>query len=364
MGLHARGPGHLPVLLRWVGARRSRSTCAVALATPAAPDHLPDRARGVNDARLGVPAHLLERAWACSAALGAILLTHLTASEREPAAVRVAAAAGAAGRRGDALLHVLARRDRRRRRRRRPLHGARAPARAARRAARGGLPVAFALQPRVRRGAARPRVLRRAPARASRGRMLLVVGARGACVAAAVLRVLALRARPAAGRGSGSAARARRARSGPRRSRGARARGRRRRVRPARPRRRRSASEFVARRRRRRTAATCATRLTDVGNNGRLDTGEVALDAAERDPGGGRAPARTGCTGSATGRAAVQGRRRPLALLRDRAPSSAGSASLLLAVALGDPARGRRRAAAAARAARLRGLPRRRASRC
>ena len=64
---------------------------------------------GVNTDRLAFPLTYWN-ALGIFCGLGAILLTHLTASEREPAAVRVAAAAGLPIVDGGALLHVLARR--------------------------------------------------------------------------------------------------------------------------------------------------------------------------------------------------------------------------------------------------------------
>jgi hypothetical protein len=91
MGLHARGPGHLSVLLRWVGLAMAL-TCAAALATRLLPATFPTRA-GVNVSRLAFPLTYWN-AMGLFCGLGTILLTHLTASEREPAAVRVAAAAG------------------------------------------------------------------------------------------------------------------------------------------------------------------------------------------------------------------------------------------------------------------------------
>ena len=91
MGLHARAPGHLSVLLRWVGFVIA-VTCAVSLATRLLPATFPTSG-GVNTARLAFPLTYWN-ALGVFSGLGAILLTHLTASEREPAAIRVAAAAG------------------------------------------------------------------------------------------------------------------------------------------------------------------------------------------------------------------------------------------------------------------------------
>jgi O-antigen ligase len=90
MGLHARAPGHLPVLLRWVGLAIAL-IAASALATRLLPETFPTSG-GVNADRLAFPLTYWN-AMGIFCALGAILLTHLTASEREPAAVRVAAAA-------------------------------------------------------------------------------------------------------------------------------------------------------------------------------------------------------------------------------------------------------------------------------
>ncbi len=91
MGLHARGPGHLAALLRWVGLAIA-VTCAAALATRLLPATFPTTA-GVNVSRLAFPLTYWN-AMGVFCGLGAILLAHLTVSEREPAGVRVAAAAG------------------------------------------------------------------------------------------------------------------------------------------------------------------------------------------------------------------------------------------------------------------------------
>jgi hypothetical protein len=91
LGLHARGPGHLSVVLRWLGLVMA-VTCAAALLTRLLPATFPTKA-GVNVSRLAFPITYWN-AMGMFCGLGAILLTHLTASEREPAAVRVAAAAG------------------------------------------------------------------------------------------------------------------------------------------------------------------------------------------------------------------------------------------------------------------------------
>jgi hypothetical protein len=90
LGLHARGPGHLAMLLRWV-ALATAVVCGAALATRLLPTTFPTTA-GVNVSRLAFPLTYWN-AMGLFAGLGVILLTHLTASEREPPAVRVAAAA-------------------------------------------------------------------------------------------------------------------------------------------------------------------------------------------------------------------------------------------------------------------------------
>jgi hypothetical protein len=90
MGLHARGPGHLAVLLRWLGLAIA-VTCAAALATRLLPATFPTTL-GVNVSRLAFPLTYWN-AMGLFCGLGTILLTHLTGSEREPPAVRVAAAA-------------------------------------------------------------------------------------------------------------------------------------------------------------------------------------------------------------------------------------------------------------------------------
>jgi O-antigen ligase len=91
LGLHARAPGHLRAVLRWVGLAMA-ITCAIALATRLLPTTFPTSA-GVNNERLAFPVTYWN-AMGIFCGLAAIVLTHLTASEREPAAVRVAAAAG------------------------------------------------------------------------------------------------------------------------------------------------------------------------------------------------------------------------------------------------------------------------------
>ena len=188
LGLHPRAPGHLRLLLRWLGLALA-VTCAVALATRLLPTTFPTTA-GVNNERLAFPVTYWN-GMGIFCGLAAIVLTHLTASEREPAWVRVAAAAGlpvvavalyftfsrggiAAGCVGVVLYMLLAHP--------RGLLGA-LPA--------AGLPVAFALQ-----RAYDSELLARydyagADAR-EQGRTLLVVVI-GCVVGAALLRTLALR---------------------------------------------------------------------------------------------------------------------------------------------------------------------------
>ena len=189
MGLHARAPGQLRSVLRWVGLAMA-VTCAAALATRLLPTTFPTSA-GVNNERLAFPLTYWN-AMGIFCGLGAILLTHLTASEREPAAVRVAAAAalpvvtvtlyftfsrgGIAAAIAGVVLYMLLAHPR-------GLVGA-LPA--------AGLPVAIALQ-----RAYDSELLARydyagADAR-EQGRTLLLVVI-GCVVAAAVLRTLALRA--------------------------------------------------------------------------------------------------------------------------------------------------------------------------
>ena len=81
VGLHARAPRHLHVLLRWVGLAMA-ITCAVALATRLLPTTFPTSA-GVNHERLAFPLtywNAMGLFWG----LGAIMLTHLTASSASP----------------------------------------------------------------------------------------------------------------------------------------------------------------------------------------------------------------------------------------------------------------------------------------
>ena len=253
--------------------------------------------------------------WGCSRRSG-VILAH--------APHRVGARAGggagrrggrAAGPRGDALLHVLARRDRGGDRRRRRCTSSLAHPRgllAALPAA--GIPLARRAEARLRLPNCWPRRLRGPDARAQ-GRSLLVVVV--ACtVAAGVLRWLALRIdrrllrvphRRAARARSRSAARPSRRCSRSRSRRG---------VRPPGPDRRPAAGVRRAATRRR-DGADLRSRLTKVGNNGRIDIWRVALRRGGARPvARRRAPGRSGSRGSGTAGAARPGRRRALALLR------------------------------------------------
>ena len=92
VGLHAgpaRGHPRLAALLRWV-ALAIVVTSFIALLTRLLPATFPTKA-GFNNARLQFPLTYWN-AMGVFTALGVILATHLTASEREPAWVRVAAA--------------------------------------------------------------------------------------------------------------------------------------------------------------------------------------------------------------------------------------------------------------------------------
>jgi O-antigen ligase len=90
IGLHARGPGRLAGVLRWV-ALAIAVTSAAALLTRLLPATFPTKA-GFNNERLQFPLTYWN-ALGMFTALGVVLMTHFTASEREPAWVRVAAAA-------------------------------------------------------------------------------------------------------------------------------------------------------------------------------------------------------------------------------------------------------------------------------
>ena len=90
IGLHARAPGRLAGVLRWV-ALAIAAVCAIALLTRLLPTTFPTKV-GVNQNRLAFPLTYWN-AMGVFAGLGVILATHFTSSEREPAAVRVAAAA-------------------------------------------------------------------------------------------------------------------------------------------------------------------------------------------------------------------------------------------------------------------------------
>jgi O-antigen ligase len=90
IGLHSRGSGSVAGVLRWV-ALAIAAVSAAALLTRLLPTTFPTKA-GVNNERLQFPLTYWN-AMGVFTALGVILATHFTASEREPAAVRVAAAA-------------------------------------------------------------------------------------------------------------------------------------------------------------------------------------------------------------------------------------------------------------------------------
>jgi O-antigen ligase len=93
VGLHAGpalGQSRLAALLRWV-ALAIAVTSVVALLTRLLPATFPTKV-GLNNERLQFPLTYWN-AMGMFTALGAILATHMTASEREPAAVRIAAAA-------------------------------------------------------------------------------------------------------------------------------------------------------------------------------------------------------------------------------------------------------------------------------
>jgi O-antigen ligase len=90
MGLHARGTGRLSAVLRWV-ALAIAVTSFIAILTRLLPATFPTKV-GLNNERLQFPLTYWN-ATGVFTALGVILATHMTASEREPAAVRIAAAA-------------------------------------------------------------------------------------------------------------------------------------------------------------------------------------------------------------------------------------------------------------------------------
>jgi O-antigen ligase len=90
MGLHARGPGRLAAVLRWAALAIAIAS-AVSLLTRLLPTTFPTKA-GVNNERLAFPLTYWN-AMGMFCALGVLLAAHLTASEREPRGVRIAAAA-------------------------------------------------------------------------------------------------------------------------------------------------------------------------------------------------------------------------------------------------------------------------------
>ena len=109
-GLHAGPHGHLRLAALLAGSRwRSASELRRAARRACCRRRSPTKA-GFNNARLKFPLTYWN-AMGVFTALGVILAMHLTASEREPAGVRVAAAA-ALPVVAVALLLVLARRDR------------------------------------------------------------------------------------------------------------------------------------------------------------------------------------------------------------------------------------------------------------
>ena len=90
VGLHARAPGRLGALLRWVALAIAVASL-VALLTRLLPATFPTKA-GFNNERLQFPLTYWN-AMGVFTALGVVLVTHLASSEREPAGVRIAAAA-------------------------------------------------------------------------------------------------------------------------------------------------------------------------------------------------------------------------------------------------------------------------------
>jgi len=90
IGLHARGPGRLALLLRWVALAIAIAS-SLALLTRLLPATFPTEA-GFNNERLAFPLTYWN-AMGMFTALGVLLAAHLTASEREPRGVRIAAAA-------------------------------------------------------------------------------------------------------------------------------------------------------------------------------------------------------------------------------------------------------------------------------
>jgi O-antigen ligase len=89
VGLQARGSGDLAVLLRWVALAIGVAS-GVALLTRLAPATFPT-SPGVNNERLAFPLTYWN-AMGMFTALGVVLTAHLSLSEREPPSVRIAAA--------------------------------------------------------------------------------------------------------------------------------------------------------------------------------------------------------------------------------------------------------------------------------
>ena len=263
--------------------------------------------------------------------LGAILLTHLTASEREPAAVRVAAAA-ALPVVAVTLYFTFSRGGHRRRdRRRRPVPGARHPRGLVGALPAVGLPVAFALQRAYGAELLAREYYAEADAR-EQGRALLVVVI-GCVVAAAVLRDARAARRPADARDPRSArGRAAAVRRPPGSRRWSPSRSR------ASPSTCRIASTSSARRSSRATrhrATRSAHAADEVGNNGRLEQWRIALDAAERAAlARGRRRDVPAASGSASGPRRPCTSSTPTRSTSSCGPSSAGSGSSLLAIAL------------------------------
>ena len=343
---------------RWRSRSRARSPSLTRLL----PATFPTKA-GVNNERLAFPLTYWNAMGMFMRARRGASPTHLTASEREPAAVRVAAAAAlpivavtlyftfSRGGIAVAIVGIVALHD--------PGASARSGWRAARRRAsrwrsRCNAPTAPSCS--------RAYDYAGADARAQ-GRSLLVVviacvaGRGGAALAGAA-------ARPAAGARAGRRAHAHDRVRRRRRRGAARARGRDVGVRPPRPD-RRAARARSCEGNTPPGGADLRSRLTEVGNNGRLAIWRVALDEAEREPvarrRGRHVPARVGAR--AAGAAGARRRRRTRSTTRC-GPSSGWIGIALLLVVFAVPLGVARQPAAGARAARPRGLPGRRRSRC
>ncbi len=161
VGLHAgppRGHPRLAALLRWV-ALAILVTSFIALLSRLLPATFPTKA-GFNNARLQFPLTYWN-AMGVFTALGVILATHLTASEREPACGAGRRGGGTAGRRRHALLLVLARGDRGGDRGHGAVSHPGASAGSGGRAGGGRRPAGGRAPRRLRRGSARPVQLHR-----------------------------------------------------------------------------------------------------------------------------------------------------------------------------------------------------------